>query len=139
MSYTNGGRGEAVVVQSASAASAADVGKWAPGYQPVTIRAVSVLLRTVPSCAGVVSFEKRTTIDSDTGRTSFACVAIPNATAAGTVMYKSGLATTISPGQEVVVKVTDATGGGTQTIDAVVSYEAGAEVPANVTTMTASA
>ena len=64
---------EQVIVQSGSGTSVADIGKWAPGYTPVIVKALCVLVRVVPSCAGVVSLEKRVTLQSDSSRVVLLC------------------------------------------------------------------
>lgn len=140
MGYTQGGRFVHVIAQSASLASAAVIGnEFAPGYTPVTIRAVAVILKTTVSCAGVVQLKKWPTVGSSASESVIATVAIPNAQAAGAVVYKHGLNTKISPGEGVIAEVTDAAGNGTQTADVVFEYEMSPEAPANNTDMTAGA
>ena len=121
---------EQVIVQSGSGTSVADIGKWAPGYTPVIVKALCVLVRVVPSCAGVVSLEKRVTLQSDSSRVVLLCVAIPNAAAAGKVYYAymaSGVK--VSPGDELVAKVTDAMGTDA-VVDVVVVVDPSFETPA---------
>src|SRR2546428_3188243 len=86
---------------------------WEPGYVPHYIRAVMAVITTATvGTAAVVDFDKRITAGSDTGRVSSGGVARLNipAKSAGTVIYKDGLNSLITPGQQVVFKVTTAVG-----------------------------
>lgn len=140
MSYTSDGMHEHRLVKSGSLASAAVIGdEFGPGYRPVTIRAAAVILKTTVSCAGVVVVKKWPTFGSSASESVIASLSIPNAQAAGTVIYKHNLNTKISPGEGVVAEVTDAAGNGTQTADVVIVYEHSHENPANNSDMTASA
>lgn len=140
MGYTDGGLFEVRLVDSGSLATAAVIGsQYCPGYMPVTVRAISVVLKTAASCAGVVQVKKWPTPGSSASESVIGTVAIPNAQAAGTVVYKGGLNVKVSPGEAMVAECTDATGNGTQTADVMVLLEPSFENPANNTDMTAGA
>ena len=132
---------ELEVVKAGSLASAADIGNFTPGYMPVYVRAVAVVLTTTASCAGVVKVDKRPTVGSDTSRGDgdIASITIPNAAAAGTVYYQDQINIKLSPGEQAVVEVTDATGNGTQTADVIFVLDPAPEVPGNNTDLIATA
>lgn len=129
---------EVLVVQCGAMSAAADIGSWNPGYQPVVIRAVAVVLRAIASSGGVVKVDKRPTVGSDTSRGDgdVATVTIPNAQAAGTVVYSDQLNVKVSPGEEIVAEVTDAFG---TFGDVIVLVEPAFENPANNTDMSETA
>jgi len=111
LAYTHS-KQEIVVVKDGSLATAADIGHWASGLIPHVIRAVALVFTTAVDATGQVSFDKRPTVGSDTGRGN-GDVAVINYTsttgAQGKVVYKEGLNIEIAPGEEVVAQVTDAT------------------------------
>jgi uncharacterized protein (DUF2141 family) len=124
-----------VAANASLAAAAADVGTWAPGYMPVTVRALAVVIDTLTNAAGTVMFEKRTTFKSDSGRTTIATLTIPNAQAAGSAIYKHGIATSLTPGQEIVARVQTTAGNGKA--NCIIMVENSPEVPGNITAMKA--
>lgn len=139
MGYTDGGLFEVVVAQSGSLASVANIGQeYAPGYQPVTVRAVSVVLKVAAACAGAVELEKWATVGSSTGKSSIATITIPNGQAAGSVVYKKGLNVKVSPGESFRAVCTDAAGASV-IADVTVLCEPSFEVPGNNSDMVESA
>lgn len=133
---------EQTLITDGSLAAAADIAgaKFAPGYIPVTIRAVSLVITDTIACAGVVKLDKRPTPGSDAGRGDgdVVTISIPNATAVGAVIYKDQLNVKINPGEEVVAECTDAAGAsGKATIKLI--FEPSYEVPANFSEMSESA
>lgn len=131
MAYSDGGLREVAISKSGDISALADVGMWSPGYQPVTVRAVSVVLLAAVACAGQVTIDKRPTPGSDTSRAATtAVVNVPNAATAGTVYFKDQLNFTVLPGEELVAEVTDAFGGSAKA-DIILLIEPGSENPAN--------
>lgn len=103
---------ETIVAKDASVASAADVGDWAPGYVPMIIRAVALVFTTAANATGALKVDKRPTAGSDTARGDGDVATINYTTttgAQGKVVYKDGLSIKVSPGEEVVFQITDAT------------------------------
>jgi hypothetical protein len=137
MGYTEGGLFEVVLVESADGTTG-DKGFWGPAYQPVVVRGFAVVTRAVVSCAGEVALDKRVTAGDDTGRTELDVVALANALAAGKVHFVDGLNTKISPGQELVAEVTNATGAASA-LRVIAFCEYSPEQPLNNTAMTESA
>lgn len=110
MAYTHS-KYEVVVATDASLASAADIGDWAPGYVPHYIRAAALVLTTSPDDAGQVKVDKRPTSGSDTSRGDGDVAQIDYTTDEdqGEVVYIDGIDIKVSPGEEVVFEVSDAT------------------------------
>ena len=111
MAYTHD-KFQEIVAKDASLASAADIGDWAPGYVPVIVRAVALVFTTASDDTGVTKVDKRVTAGSDTGRGDgdVATINYTSTTGAqGKVIYKDGLNIEVSPGEELVFQVTDAT------------------------------
>ena len=115
MAYTHSKK-EEIVAKDASLASAADVGDWAPGYVPHIVRAVSLVFTTAVDATGELKVDKRPTAGSDTGRGDgdVATIAYTTTTGAqGKVVYAGTTAAPlnvkVSPGEELVFQVTDAT------------------------------
>lgn len=142
MSYTDGGFIQQDIVKSGSLVGTGDItgAVWAPGYQPVIVRAASVVLTVALACAATVKLDKRPTPGSDSGRGDgdVAVITLPNGQAAGTVVYKDQLNVKVSPGEEIVAEVTDA-GGGSAAGHIAIHIEPSFEIPANNTEMTESA
>jgi len=90
--------------------STGDKARWNPGLNPVWVKGASVALNAAPGDAGVVKFDKRVTFGSDTGRGDGDVGVINLATThtAGKTVVKYFTPVKISPGEEVVVEVTDA-------------------------------
>lgn len=127
---------EVIVAKDAALSALADIGDWAPGYEPHIIRAVALVITNTIGAAGVVKVDKRPTAGSDTDRTDGTVAVINLATThdAGEVVYKDGLSVLIKPGEEVVFEVTDITVAG-DTAHLILFVEKSPENPANNTKM----
>ena len=125
-----------IVARAASLAALADIGNWAPGFFPVKIRAIALMIGNDVGGAGVVKVDKRPTFGSDTSRGDGDVAILNLATThlGGNVVYKDGLDVTIKPGEQIVFEVTDLTLAG-DIADLLVVYEPVWEQPANVTAM----
>ena len=113
---------------------------WAPS-QPCYIRQFIGTVTTATTAAdpATIALEKRITAGSDTGRvtTGVPAITIPGGTAAGASYYKANLSFLVSPGEQIVLKVTDASAAGAVTFSMLV--ELSPQVPGNVAAMVASA
>jgi hypothetical protein len=138
MAYTDAGIFEYVMVESADGTVGDKGVPYTPGYQPVVVRGFAVVTKAVMSCAGLVALDKRATAGSDTGRTELDTVAISNATPVGSVVFVDGLNTKVSPGEELVAEVTDATGTASS-LKVIAILEWSPESPANNSDMSESA
>ena len=111
------------------------------GYTPVIIRAMTVTVTTALTGGdqAIVALEKRITAGSDTGRvtTGVPAVTVPGGTAAGKAVYKDGLNFLISPGEEGVLRLTDASAAGAGHV--VIHYELAPYAITNSTNSLASA
>ena len=137
MSYEHG-RNEHTLVSDGALASLAVIGKFAPGYSPVTVRACSCIFTTGATAAGIVLFKKRPTAGSATGESTVATINFTSGTGAqGNCIYVDGLDVTISPGEELIAEVTDVSATGNATC--VASVGQSWETPANNTSMAVSA
>lgn len=129
---------EVMVSKNDAMLSTAAQAYWAPGYQPVRIRAVAVVVTTaVTDTAATVDIILRPTAGSTSGETSLDVITVPTTAAQGDVIYVDGLDTIVSPGQEL-----EFDGGGEGTAGAghiILFYEPSWEHPANNSDMTASA
>ena len=114
---------------------------WSPGLQPVLLRGWAAIVTTAIQAADpcTINLDKRVTAGSDTGRVAdiVGSITIPASTVQGKVYYKRGFQAKISPGEELVAEVTDATAAGNATI--VLLLEPSWEEPANNSNMVASA
>jgi hypothetical protein len=92
-------------------------GLWSPGT-PIVITRVQVLVTVAfnydtQTAEGRVTFFRRITFGSDTGRETLGIVRLIHGTAAGARIYTDIDPTKILPGQQVVAAITTAgTGGG---------------------------
>lgn len=139
--YTNGGLFEFRIARRADLNTVADVtgATYAPGLQPVWVVGVAAAIDNDIGAAGVVKFDKRPTFGSNTNRGD-GDVAVLNLTTAhlgGKVVYKMITPVKISPGEEVVAEVTDATAA-SDTADLFLLLSPTAEVPGNLSAMVAS-
>ncbi len=86
------------------------------GYTPVIIRAMTVTVTTAITGGdqAIVALERRITAGSDTGRVTAGVptVIVPGGTAAGKAVYKDNLNFLFSPGEEGVLRLTDAAAAG---------------------------
>jgi hypothetical protein len=100
---------------------------------------IAIALNAAPGDAGVVTFDKRVTVGSDTGRLDAGVGTINLATshAAGNVVFKD-LVTRVNlvEGDEIVVEVTDASASASACY-AIVLYREVPEVPGNNSDMKA--
>jgi len=94
---------------SASAASTGVKNSYAVQRQLNVLR-LTYLVTTLFNSTGatIVSFYKRITAGSDTGRVLIGTLSIPNATAAGKCLYKDIQGYTCKEGEEIVADVTTA-------------------------------
>lgn len=122
-----------VNVATASLATAADIGTYAPGFKPVIIRAFALVFTVAANATGQVTVDKRITAGSDTGRVADQAVINYTTTtgAIGNVVYKDGLNIEIQPGAELIFEVTDGTPTA-GTAHLIVYGEFRQEEPANV-------
>jgi hypothetical protein len=113
---------------------------WSP-VQPTRILGVYATITTATTAAdpGTLAFEKRITAGSDTGRvtTGVPTLTILGGTAVGKVVYKEVVPFLVVPGEEIVVKLTDAVAAGAAHISLWVDPQY--ELPANNANMIASA
>jgi len=141
MSYTEGGIREIRLARRADLNSVADItgATWGPAFQPFEIVGIAAVIDNDIAAAGVVKFDKRPTFGSDTGRGDGDVGVLNLATThlQGKVVYKEVTPIKISPGQEVVAEVTDATGA-SDTADIIIYVRPASEVPANLSAMVAS-
>ena len=121
MSYATHGAYEVMMLRTTGErvqdlTSTGDKALWGPMCVPHVVKMAAISLNATPGDAGIVKFDARLTVGSDTGRTD-GTVAIINlatshAVTAGTTsvtVYSIPTSpVTIYPGQEVVAEVTDA-------------------------------
>ncbi len=127
---------EVIVAKDVDLNTLADVGDYAPGFHPVIIRAVALVITNTIGAAGVVKVDKRPTAGSDTGRGDGDIAVINLATThdEGEVVYKDGLTFLLKPGEEAVFEVTDVTAA-SDTAHLILYVEEFPEEPANNTKM----
>lgn len=114
-------------------------GLWSPGT-PTKVTRVQVLVTVafdynVQTVEGIVTFFKRVTFGSDTGRVSLGTVRLINAAPAGARLYKDISPHMIVPGQQIIAAITTAaTGGGAIAGDFLpeVEHYPSPEMPANM-------
>lgn len=115
-------------------------GTWPVTGLAKTIRRISAVVTTATTAADpcTLSFDIRPTAGSDTNRVDagVGTLTIPGGTVVGTVLYKN-VNVTVRPGQEVLLRATDATAAGVATVG--MTVEEAWETPANVAAMVASA
>lgn len=130
-----------VLTASGLTLTAGDKLFWTPGYASIVIRWMSLTVTTAIQAAdqAVVAAEKRITAGSDTGRVTSGVptVTVPGGTAAGKCYYKHNLAFQVNAGEEIVIKVTDATAAGAAHVN--IGYELSPNLPSNNANMVASA
>jgi len=133
--YSDGGLREFRIARRADLNSVADVtgATFAPGFIPVYVHGVAAIIDNDIGATGVVKFDKRPTFGSNTSRGD-GDVGVLNLTTAhlqGQVVYKMFSPVKISPGEEVVAEVTDATAAA-DTADLILLLSASPEVPGNL-------
>jgi hypothetical protein len=104
-----------------SVAATADIAQWAPVCVPHRIHMIAIALNATPGDAGVVKFDLRPTVGSDTNRTDGTVGIINLATShtftagsAQPVIYEElDEPFVVYPGQEVIAQVTDASANAT--------------------------
>ncbi len=91
--------------------STGDKARWSPLFYQAVVRAMAVVSNATPGDAGVIKADLRPTFGSDSSRTdgTVATINIATTHVAGKVVYHYPASpVTVSPGQEVVIEVTDA-------------------------------
>ena len=136
--YTNGGQFEVRMTRRGDLNSVADVtgATYAPAFLPVWVVGVAAIIDNDVGATGVIKFDKRPTFGSNTNRGD-GDVGVLNLTTAhlqGKVVYKYITPVKISPGEEVVAEVTDATAA-SDTADIILLLSSSAEVPGNIASM----
>lgn len=115
-------------------------GTWPVTGLAKTIRRLSAVVTTTTTAADpcTLSFDLRPTAGSDTNRVDagVGILIIPGGTVQGTVVYKH-VSVTVRPGQEVLLRATDAAAAGVATVG--MTIEELWETPANVPAMVATA
>ena len=105
-----------VLTASGLTLTAGDKLFWTPGPYKAVIRWMSATVCTAIQSAdpATIALERRITAGSDTGRVTSGVptVIVPGGTVAGKCIVKEGLNFEVKGGQEIVVKVTDATAAG---------------------------
>jgi hypothetical protein len=111
---------------------------WSPG-SPIAVTRLQILVLAtlgynVQTVEGIVTFYKRVTYNSDTGRVALGTVRLIDATSAGRRLYKDISPHVVLPGQQIIAAVTTAPTGGTLsgTFQPEVEYIAVPEMPANM-------
>lgn len=97
---------------------------------------------TAGTGAPVVTFYRRPTMGSDSGRVAIGTITVPNSASVGQVIYKDVTPVLLSPGEEIsMARTTQATDGGTAAGQGYYGFvaELKPESPANCTNMVASA
>lgn len=84
---------------------------WCP-ITPCTVTMCALAILNDVAATGVVLFKRRPTAGSATGEVTIATLNLTTAHTQGKVVYSNGLDVDLSPGDEVVVEVTDVTGAG---------------------------
>jgi hypothetical protein len=116
--------------------STGDKARWSPGYQPVNIRAVSLVITTAFTVTpAVVNFTTQPTGGSNSGISAgdIAILNILTSYVGGQVVYKDNLAKRVNPGSSVVVNCGTASTAGAA--DICLTVEPSWETPANNTKM----
>jgi len=87
---------------------------WGPGYQPVKIRAVYLIITTTPTVTPpVVNFYRRPTAGSETAKVLIKALNPSLAQAVqGNVIFADGLDVQINPGEDISVDVGTASTAG---------------------------
>jgi len=112
--------------------------RWYPPFHPVTVQEFSAQITTSPTVtATILALKRRPTPGSATGEVIILTLTLPVAAVIGNVYYKRGGDTKISPGDELVVDVTQASTAGAATMGC--AWSPSWEAPANNAKMIASA
>lgn len=102
---------EVILVNNLALQTPANKGQWSPGMLPVAVRGIAAVVTTAITAAdpAILSFDKRITAGSDTGKVvgGIGTLTIPGGTAQGKTVYKL-VNTTLNFGEEVVLALTDA-------------------------------
>lgn len=129
---------EVMVAANSAVLSSAGQAYWAPGYQPVRLRAAAVVVTTqVTDVAATVAILHRPAAGTTSGEVTLDTITVPVSAAPGSVIYVDGLDTIIRPGGEVELD-----GGGEGTAGAghlVLFMEPSWDNPQSNTSMTESA
>lgn len=116
--------------------STGDKARYSPALNPVYIRGLAIQSNATPGDVGVVKLDKRPVFSSDAGRGDgdVGVVNITTAHVQGKVVYKYFTPVKISPGEEVVLEVTDASAA-LNGVKAVLLVTPSWEIPGNITPM----
>jgi hypothetical protein len=120
---TDAGHATALAVEAATG----DIGIWT-AFHPMQVSRVGVLITVAINydtltTKAVIAFDRRVTYGSDTGRVEMGRVSIPDATAAGTVIYldipngEGNDNGEVLAGQQVVAEIVTQGAGGTEVGD----------------------
>jgi len=137
MAYTHS-QYEVMMTNVAVITSTGDKAQWAPGYVPHLLRAWAYITTTQATVTPpVLAMDKQIAAGSATGRiASFVSPLKPLLAAlAGSVCYKDGFQSKVSPGEQLVYNITTAATAGAGSVS--IFLEPTWEVPGNNTAMVA--
>ena len=115
MAYVHGQRNIAMLSTAGVARISATGGlntRWAPGYQPEVIRAMTVQSVTTiaPTIAPVITFWESSAAGATSGSwTAIDTVTVTTAAVQGQVFFVEDMATKVEPGHDVVAQITTVT------------------------------
>lgn len=139
MSYSDT-QHDSLIAQSVALTPTGNKGTWPINGLAKTVRRISAVVNLATTAADpcTLSFDIRPTAGSDTNRqdAGVGTLVIPGGTVAGTVVYKN-VNVVVRPGQEILLRATDASAAGTAHVG--LTVEEMWEVPVNVPAMVASA
>jgi hypothetical protein len=102
---------EVILINNLALQTPANKGQWAPGLLPIVVRGIAAVVTTATTAAdpAILSFDKRITAGSDTGKVvgGIGTLTIPGGTPQGKTVYKLVNAS-LNFGEEVVVALSDA-------------------------------
>lgn len=131
---------DSLIAQLVALTPTGNKGTWPVSGLPKTVRRLAAVVTTATTAADpcTLSFDIRPTAGSDTNRVDggVGTLVIPGGTVVGTVIYKN-VNVVVRPGQEVLLRATDATAAGAAHVG--MTVEEMWETPANVPAMVASA
>lgn len=134
MAYNHSQR-QIVLGVAQSTGSAATIATYAPGYQPIVVRAWAIVFTTAAAGTGTIVLRKRPTPGSASGVATQDTMLITTTNgAAGRVLYHDELHIKCLPGEQLTVEITSTAASGV--IDILALIEESWEVPQNNTEMT---
>lgn len=137
MAYTHS-QYEVMMTNVAVTTSTGDKAQWAPGYVPHLLRAWAFLVTTQPTVTSLIlDLDKQPTAGSASGRIAdfVSPLKVPIATTQGKSVYKDGLQSKVSPGEQLIYNITQASTAGGGSV--LIFVEPTWEVPGNNTNMVA--